>query len=162
MQELRRIKGLCCIMLATYPLLAGIQNITDYESNYLFVKHVMEMDTIFEDSTLKIRAVTNPLIWKTFYGLIIFCEILTGILLLIGGTKLVLNIRNPVKFRQAKVLIYYGLFLGLAIWFFGFIVVAGEWFASWQSVKWNGKNSAFQICTIIFMTLIFVTQSEKD
>lgn len=162
MQELRRIKGLCCLMLSTYPLLAGIQNITDYESNYLFVKHVMEMDTIFPDSTLRSRAITTPILWKICYGIIIFCELLTGILLLIGGIKLIANIKNPVKFRQAKVLVYYGLFLGLAIWFFGFIVIAGEWFASWQSEQWNGTNSAFKICTVIFMTLIFVTQSEQD
>ena len=122
----------------------------------------MKMDTIFPDSTLKVRSIENSILWKIAYALIISCELLTGLLLSFGGLKLVFHINNPTKFKQSKKWIYYGILLGLAVWFFGFMVIAGEWFASWQSAQWNGINAAFRISALLFLALIFVSQSEQD
>jgi len=162
MFELRLTKALICIMLATFPLLVGIQNIIDFDTNYLFVQHTMKMDTIFPDSTLKFRSIDNSILWKIAYVTIISGELLTGFLLSVGGFKLLLNINNPIKFKQSKKWIYYGILLGFAIWFFGFMVIAGEWFASWQSAQWNGINAAFRISALLLLALVFVSQNEQD
>lgn len=162
MFELRLTKALICIMIASFPLFVGYQNIIDYDTNYLFLQHTMKMDTIFPDSMLKVRAIDNPFIWQLAYAVIIFCELLTGLLFLIGGLKLLIHSKNPLKFKNSKTLIYYATFLGLGIWFFGFMVIAGEWFASWQSSQWNATNSAFRIVSLLFLNLIFISQAEQD
>ena len=162
MFELRLTKALICIMISAYPLIAGFQNITDYNTNYLFVEHVMTMDSIFPDSTLKSRAINNPIGWKISYAMIILCELLTGILLLLGGLKLLIHSKNPVEFKKSKIWIFIGTLLGLAVWYFGFIVIGGEWFAAWQSQQWNGLNPAFRTSTFLFFTLILVAHSEQD
>ena len=162
MFELRLTKALLCIMFASFPLIVGYQNIIDYDTNYLFIQHTMKMDTIFADSTLKTRAIDHSAIWQFAYAVIILCELITGFLLFFGGLKLLIHHKNPVQFKHSKKLIYYASILGLGIWFFGFMVIAGEWFASWQSSQWNGTNSAFRIAIILFLNLIFVSQSEQD
>jgi predicted small integral membrane protein len=54
------------------------------------------------------------------------------------------------------------LTLGFGLWFFGFMVVAGEYFAMWQSKVWNGQESAFRIATAILGVLIFVALPDED
>jgi len=44
------------------------------------------------------------------------------------------------------------------VWFLGFMVVAGEWFAMWQSKSWNGQEAAFRFYMPILAVLIFVNQ----
>ena len=50
-----------------------------------------------------------------------------------------------------------GLTLGFGLWFFGFLVVAGEHFAMWQSQTWNGQQAAFRLTTVILGMLIFLS-----
>jgi predicted small integral membrane protein len=40
-------------------LLIAFSNITDYATNFEFVKHVLSMDSIFENSTVKYRSITS-------------------------------------------------------------------------------------------------------
>jgi predicted small integral membrane protein len=37
------------------------------------------------------------------------------------------------------------------------MVIAGEYFAMWQSKEWNGQEAAFRITTVILTVLIFVS-----
>jgi predicted small integral membrane protein len=37
----------------------------------------------------------------------------------------------------------------VALWFGGFMVIGGQWFASWQSKQWNGRESAFMFYSAI-------------
>ena len=45
---------------------------------------------------------------------------------------------------------------------FGFLVVAGEYFAMWQSQTWNGQEAAFRIIMVMLGVLIFVTLPDRD
>jgi predicted small integral membrane protein len=49
--------------------------------------------------------------------------------------------------------------LAFLVWFFGFMVVAGEWFAMWQSATWNGQEAAFRFYVAV---LIFINQLDVD
>ncbi len=51
--------------LAVFCLLVVFGNLTDYQSNFLFVKHVMSMDTTYPGNKLMYRAVTSPELWHT-------------------------------------------------------------------------------------------------
>jgi predicted small integral membrane protein len=48
------------------------------------------------------------------------------------------------------------------LWFTGFIVVEGEWFAMWQSPTWNGQAAAFRFYMALLGVLVFVNQADGD
>ena len=59
------------------------------------------------------------------------------------------NAPGPV-FNEAKTLFIAGATLAFFVWYFGFMVVAGEWFAMWQSQTWNFQQPAFRF----YMTVL--------
>lgn len=162
MNILRVCKSIICFSLAIFALLVCLNNVMDYGSNYAFVQHTLSMDTVFPGNTLKYRAILDPLVWSLAYGLIIFAEFLTGILLLIGAISLLKNIHSSVAFTRAKNWVYLGCLAGFLLWFFGFIVVGGEWFCMWQSEKWNGVEAAFRFVVLIMFTLLLTAMPESE
>ena len=52
-------------------------------------------------------------------------------------------------FNRAKVWAVAGLTVGFGVWCFGFLVVAGEYLAMWQSRSWNGQEAAFRLTMVI-------------
>lgn len=48
------------------------------------------------------------------------------------------------------------------VWFFGFMVVGGEWFMMWQSHTWNGQEAAFKFYMAILGLLIFLNQPDPE
>jgi len=162
MTILRVCKSIVCLSLAIFTLLVCLNNLMDYNSNYTFVQHTLSMDTVFQGNTLKYRAILDPFIWSLAYGLIIFAEFLTGVLLLIGAIGLLKNIHSPVAFKKAKNWVYLGCLVGFLLWFFGFIVIGGEWFCMWQSEQWNGIEAAFRFVVIIMFTLLFTAMPEPE
>ncbi|BAQ17070.1 DUF2165 family protein [Methyloceanibacter caenitepidi] len=149
--------------LAAFCLLVVFGNLTDYQSNFLFVQHVMSMDTTYPGNKLMYRAVTEPAYWQAAYRLIIFGEATAGILFLAGAIRLLLVRRQPgAVFDRAKALTVMGALVAFLVWFFGFMVVAGEWFAMWQSATWNGQEAAFRFYMTALAVLIFVMLPDRD
>ncbi len=66
------------------------------------------------------------------------------------------------EFNAAKDVAIAGLVLGFALWFFGFMVVGGEWFQMWQSQTWNGQAAAFRFIGCIAFVLIFLAQKDDE
>jgi predicted small integral membrane protein len=159
----RYAKIAMCLLLAIFCLLVAFDNITDYTTNYLFVQHVLSMDTTFPGSELRYRAITSPAMWQLAYALIIAGEALTGVLFLAGAVRLFQARNAPgADFNRAKALAVTGAALAFLVWFFGFMVVAGEWFAMWESQTWNGQEPAFRFYVTVLVVLIFVLQSDGD
>ena len=159
----RYAKIVMSLVLASFCLLVTFDNITDYGTNYLFVQHVMSMDTTFPGNALMYRSITSPLLWQIFYALIIAAEGVTGVLFLAGAIRL-FQVRNaPAEmFNQAKIYTIAACLLAFLVWFFGFMVVAGEWFAMWQSTTWNGQEAAFRFYVAVLGVLIFVNQPDVE
>ena len=65
-------------------------------------------------------------------------------------------------FNEAKAFVIGACLLGFLIWGFGFMVVAGEWFAMWQSQTCNAQEPAFRILLTVIAVLIFVNQHDVD
>jgi len=159
----RLTKIVMCLVLAVFCLLVTFDNVTDYATNYLFVQHVLDMDTTFPDNRLLYRAITDPLVWKIAYALIIATEGLTGILFLIGAVHLWHARRSPgLEFDRAKASAIAGALFAFLIWFFGFTVIAGEWFAMWESKMWNGQEAAFRFYMAVLAVLILLNQPDPD
>jgi predicted small integral membrane protein len=159
----RYTKIVMAACLALFCLLVAFDNLTDYGTNYLFVQHVMSMDTTYPGNALMYRAVTNPTLWQLAYGLIIAAEAVTGILFLAGAIRLFQVREAPgAAFNEAKGLVIAAALLAFLLWFVGFMVVAGEWYAMWQSATWNGQDAAFRFYVTVLAVLIFVSQLDGD
>ena len=149
--------------LAAFALIVAYDNVLDYGSNYEFVRHVLSMDTTFGGSVLRSRAISDETIWHATYALIIVVEGITGLLLAFGGLALLMRLRSSAAiFNRTKVWAVAGLTVGFGLWFVGFLVVAGEYFAMWQSKVWNGQEAAFRITAIILGVLIYVSLPDGD
>jgi predicted small integral membrane protein len=149
--------------LAAYAIIVAYDNIVDYGSNYEFVRHVLSMDTTFPGNALMHRAITDKGAWAAAYGLIIATEALTGLLLVVGALALLTRLTAPsAVFNRAKVWAVAGMTVGFGLWLFGFLVVAGEYFAMWQSKEWNGQEAAFRIAMVILGVLVFVSLPDSD
>jgi predicted small integral membrane protein len=159
----RIVKVTMVAALAAFALIVAYDNIVDYDSNYEFVRHVLSMDTTFGTSVLKYRAISNETMWHVAYALIIAVEGTTGLLLALGALALLRRLRSPAElFNRTKVWAVAGLGAGFGLWFVGFLVIAGEYFAMWQSKVWNGQEAAFRITTVILAVLIYVSLPDED
>lgn len=148
--------------IAAWISLVAFGNLTDYGTNFLFVQHVMRMDSVFPDSALLYRAMPSPIIHHVAYGLIIAAESASALLCWAGAWRMARAIRaDGPAFRSAKIPAIAGLTLGMLIWQFGFMAVAGEWFGAWMSAQWNPAGSAFRFAMLILGALIYIAQPDE-
>lgn len=148
---------LCKIVLvaaiALFFTLVAFGNITDYQSNWQFVQHVLSMDTTFPESSLRWRAISDPTFQAAAYQAIIATEVVIAALLWLSAVLLLLKLTSP-DFNRAKSLGVVALTLGFLLYCIGFIEVGGEWFAMWQSQIWNGQQKAFDFIGMIGIVLV--------
>jgi predicted small integral membrane protein len=163
MLAVRLVKTSMVASIALFALLVAFDNVVDYDSNYEFVRHTLSMDTTFPGNALRGRAITNPVAWNVAYWAIILTEAATGIVLALGALRLAINLRaGAVRFNAAKTLVVVGVGLGFLLWFTGFMVLGGEWFAMWQSKAWNGQQAAFWFYMTLLAVGIFVNQRDGE
>jgi predicted small integral membrane protein len=144
-------------------LVIVLNNLTDYNANFMYIQHVLSMDTVFPDSQLTWRAIASPPMQKLVYGAIIATESTITVLCLGGAVRLLQAIGlGGAAFNQAKATAVYGLTLAFVFWFVGFMVVAGEWFTMWQSVDWNGQQPAFRFIGCIGFVLLYLSLVDSD
>jgi predicted small integral membrane protein len=141
--------------VALFFTLVAFGNLTDYDSNWQFVQHVLSMDTTFPDSSLHWRAITDPTLQTAGYWLIIATEIVAAILLWAGTLQLLGSLASD-GFNRAKSVAVAGLALGFLLYAVGFVAIGGEWFAMWQSQIWNGQQKAFEFIAMIGAVLIIL------
>ncbi|WP_246258704.1 DUF2165 family protein [Kroppenstedtia pulmonis] len=160
---IRFAKALTVLFFGLYVTLVAFGNITDYNTNFQFVKHVLSMDTTFPGNNIMYRAITSPAIHHLAYLAIIVTEAVTAVICVWGGIRLFKNLNADTEtFVRAKSIGMIGLILGLCIWFFGFQVVGGEWFGMWMSEEWNGLFPADRLTTYIMAVLIFLSLKNDD
>jgi len=160
---LRRVKTLLVAGVALLYTLVVFNNITDYGSNYEFVRHVMMMDTTFPGNHGMWRAIQSPALHTAFYVSIIAWEFATMILCWWGAARMALAVHAPVAaFHQAKRLSIAALTLGLLQWLVAFLAVGAEWFLMWQSREWNGQEPGLRMFTVLGIVLLLVTQPDAD
>lgn len=163
LQAFRWIKIIAVGSLGLMSMLIFIGNTTDYGSNYQFVEHVMKMDTVFPNSRLLYRSIQQPWVYHTAYIFLIVLELIIALLCIYGSRQMFINRREPAAvFFEAKHRAVMGLGLGILLWFTGFEVIGGEWFAMWQSTAWNGLESANRIILFKMLTLILLYLKEPE
>jgi predicted small integral membrane protein len=120
------------------------------------------MDTIFPASNLHYRTINNPVFFHAGYIFIILMEAMMCYCCLHGSWLLFKNLKSDtVIFHASKNWAVAGLIIGIIIWFFGFEVIGGEWFAMWQSPTWNGLGAAERMVSFLVLALILLQLKEE-
>src|SRR4051794_14596246 len=110
---LRASKAIGVAAMGLLVSLVAFGNLTDYDTNFAFVQHVLTMDTTFPSSTIRYRAITNPALHHAAYALIIATEILTAALCWMGAPQLSRHIGDTGQgFNRAKRIAIAGLTVG--------------------------------------------------
>ncbi len=149
--------------VALFYTVVVFNNITDYNSNYQFVRHVLMMDSNTLGNHEMWRAMNSPAWHTAFYVGIILWEALVMLLCWWGGLRLMSAISAPAPvFMQAKSISVAALTLALLMWLVAFLTVGGEWFLMWQSKTWNGQEAAFRMFTLIGIILLLLAQPDSE
>ena len=161
MRKLKLSKTLIVLALASLFILASYNNIIDYDTNFAYIKNVMEMTQVRSEVIIAKRAISNAYLQHICYCLIIMLEGLTGILLLVAGIKMSSSIRSTDKYNQGKGLAILGLTLGTLIYGFAFFTIGAEWFYSWQAKIWNSKNASASLLIYCLLSLIYISSNAE-
>jgi predicted small integral membrane protein len=159
----RTAKILLLAAVALFYTLVVLNNLTDFNSNYQFVRHVLAMDSTFPGNNGMWRAMTSPAWHLAFYWSIIVWEITTTILLWWGAIVLLRNLRAPVAaFQAAKRVPIVALTLSMLMWLVAFLSVGAEWFLMWQSHTWNGQEAAFRNFVTVGTVMVMMMIPERE
>ena len=159
----RTAKPLLLAGIALFYTFVVFNNLTDFNSNYQFVRHVLTMDTTFPGNHGLWRAIDAPWIHLAFYLGIIAGECATTILLWWGTVALLRARRGrAAAFEAAKRVPVIALTLSLLMWLVAFLAVGGEWFLMWQSREWNGQDAAFRNFAVAGIVLLFLVRPETE
>jgi predicted small integral membrane protein len=158
--------------VAKLLLLAGIalnytlvvfNNLTDFDSNYQFVRHVLTMDSTFPGNHGQWRALSSPGLHLAFYLCIVAWETASTILLWSAVVRLLRALRlSSSAFNAAKGIAVAALALSMSMWLVAFLSVGGEWFLMWQSHTWNGQEEAFRMFAIVGLVLLIVMHQDTE
>ncbi len=158
---LRVSKAVLVLAVALFYTILVLNNITDYGSNYEFVRHVLMMDSTFPGNHGMWRALSSPLVHTVFYIGIIAWESVTMLLCWWAGIRLLKSYRaDRAQFAAAVNAAVIALTASLLMWLVAFLDVGGEWFLMWQSKLWNGQEEAFRMFTIVGVVFLIVVQRE--
>ena len=159
----RTAKLLLLSAIALFYSLVVLNNTTDFNSNYQFVRHVLMMDSTFPGNKGMWRALNAPFFHLTFYFSIIGWEMLTTVLCWWGAVRLLLALRKPAAaFNAAKRIPMIALTLGMLMWLVAFLTVGAEWFLMWQSRIWNGQEAAFRMFVVVGIVMLLMVQPDRD
>jgi predicted small integral membrane protein len=160
---LRIAKILTVFAVALFYTVVVFNNITDYNSNYQFVRHVLMMDSNSMGNHEMWHAMNSPGWHTAFYISIIAWESLVMCLSWWGGVCLTRSVAaSATVFIQAKRVAVVALTLALLMWLVAFLTVGGEWFLMWQSKTWNGQDAAFRMFTVTGIVLLLLALPDSD
>jgi predicted small integral membrane protein len=149
--------------IALFYSLVVFNNLTDFDSNYQFVRHVLMMDSTFPGNHGLWRALRSPGFHLAFYLSIIAWEIATTILLWWAVARLVRNVRGTAAaFNAAKGTAVMALSISMLMWLVAFLSVGAEWFLMWQSHAWNGQEAALRMFVVVGVVLLLLLQPDHE
>jgi predicted small integral membrane protein len=158
----RTSKILMVLSVALFSTFVVFNNIVDYGTNFAFVQHVLQMDTVFSQDQAEWRNISSPIMLHLSYVLIILWEALIATLCWVGAFQLWRSINDINAFNKTKDLAVAGLTAGILLWFTGFIAIGGEWFLMWQSDDWDGQETASRFVMILGIMLIYLNTPDRD
>jgi predicted small integral membrane protein len=157
----RTVTSVFVLMVASYYLVVAFDNFTNptnpNASNWPFVQGVLSGDGVPAESGFEWRFIDATWFQAASYIGIMAMEAITGTLLLISGVLGLRRARIHESWAAVQRWTYVGGIAGLAVFFFGFVVVGGNWFIMYLNSTWNGLEPAFQNSVVTLSMLILVS-----
>ncbi|WP_085685833.1 MULTISPECIES: DUF2165 family protein [unclassified Pseudomonas] len=151
-----KIYLMACFSL--FGLLVMFHNVTDYNSNYEYVAHILSMDTTRINENIRYRAIESPILHHRIYWFIITTEAIFTAYCLIGTYHLYRKINDSAaEFHEAKKFSIIGILIAIFTYYVCLQTVGVEWFDMDTSQTWNAKDWARHIVDFILPVLIFIT-----
>lgn len=146
-----------------YYILVVLGNLSDFGTNYEFVRHVLRMDSTIPGNREMWHAIGSTNLHLGFYWSIILWETATAVLLWWGVIALIRVLRGPAAtFNMQKRAAIIALTLSLLMWLVAFLAVGGEWFMMWQSRDWNGQEEAFRMFVVVGLVLLLLLRPDTE
>ena len=159
----RTAKLLLLAGIGLFYTLVVFNNVTDFDSNYQFVRHVLSMDSTFPGNHGMWRAIPSPAFHLAFYLGIIGWEIATTILLWWGVVRLAARAaQRRQRLQRGQAHAGDGADAFLLMWLVAFLSVGAEWFLMWQSHTWNGQEAAFRMFAVVGLVLLILLQPDVE
>lgn len=157
----RVAKALVVMSMALYLSLIAFGNITDYNTNFVFVQKVMRMEEVPATSAAAYRAILEPALHHAVYLFIIAIETVAAVLLWWGGAGMLRRSRAAAaEFVEGKRPAVLGLLLVFLLGHVVFLSGAVEWFQMWMASSFNAGTTAFQMFITALVALIFVAMPD--
>lgn len=158
-----RISKILLVAAVAFNLtVVATNNLLDYNSNYMFLGHVLSMDTTYPGNALMWRAITSPVTHTIFYIIIIIFEFTIAFLLWFGAYRCLKMVKRGANaFNASKKYAILGLTISLFLWFVVFLTIGGEWFLMWQSTQWNGEFPALKYFLTSGVVLIYLNMRDE-
>lgn len=158
----RNIKIIFSLLLSLYAAMIFLNNVVDYQTNFLFVKAIVVMDDLISGDTHKWRSVHQPSLQHLLFIIIICWEGVMATCLSIGTWHMYKNRKaEAATFNPSKKWTIIGLSFGVGLWFGVFTIAAGEWFLIWQSKFGSTQVTGFLLCGIFLLFLLFISQKDE-
>ncbi len=109
------------------------------------------------------RTVTNVALYHIAYIGIIAWEAATALVCWVATVLGARSLRSSSSFERARRASILALLMSILLWTGVFITIGGEWFAMWQSTKWNGTEAAshnFMVSGIALAVVLLVGNNE--
>lgn len=144
--------------ICIFGLLVMMQNFFDYNSNYVYVAHILSMDTITANENIMYRAIKSPYLHHRIYWFIITMEVTYTVLCLMGTYHMYRKINDSAEaFHEAKKFSIMGILVAIFIYYVCLQTVGTEWFDMDTSKAWNAKEWARNIVDFMFPLMIYIT-----
>ena len=153
--------SLVVLMVASYYFVVAFDNITNpvnpNASNWPFVRGVISGDGVPADSGFGWRFIDATWFQALCYVGVVAAECITCTLLIIASVKGLRASSTAALWGHAQKWSIAGGIVGLALFFFGFMVVGGNWFIMYLNSKWNALEPAFWSAVMtMFMVLLVI------
>lgn len=135
----RNVSRIAVMVMALFPTLWGflglLNDATDFNDTLVnAVRPMLEMKDTYDNPWQQWRAITAPWVAPVALVGIMAVETLAGIFGLIGLVIMLRNLRGTsAGFDQGKAWMMLGCLFAVLVWGIGFMVVAGDWFLSWEA-----------------------------
>jgi len=151
--DLRLAKRLALIVMALFPALWGVlgdlNNATAFSGTAdNAVAPLIAMTNTYGNPLQNWRAITAPWAAPVGLGIIMAVETAAGIFGVIAVIVMLVNLRGSgAAFAKGKAWMILACLAAILVWGVGFMVVAGDWFLTWQA---KTDPSATQLGAMVY------------
>jgi predicted small integral membrane protein len=158
------MKSVKIALVAAMALLltfTAVNNMLMPKAAFGAISMALGMQSTFMNPLAMWRAITDPLLLWTVYGIIVLAEAVAAVLCWLGALRLWNARGSSQSFNLAKSTALLGLGITANFYLLGWLVFANEWFGMWQSQKMNVLPDAFRLFAEAMLIMLWVNTPDE-